>query len=305
MVQVADAVKGNWVDTLAPEFTRPYLRLARADRPIGTWLLLWPCCWSLALSGGTGNLAVDLWYLILFATGAWVMRAAGCVYNDILDHDYDARVERTKSRPIPSGQVSVRSAALFMLFCCLIGFFVLIQFNLFSIMLGVSSLLVVAIYPLMKRITYWPQFVLGLAFSWGGLMGWAVAKGEISISAILVYCAAIVWTIGYDTIYAHQDKEDDALVGLKSTALKFGESTKIWLVFFYGSTTFLLGLAGYFANTGLLFYIFLGAGAVHLVWQIRTLNINDGDNCLVRFRSNRDYGAIIFIGIVLGQMVRL
>ncbi len=302
MVQVADAVKGNWVDTLAPEFTRPYLRLARADRPIGTWLLLWPCWWSLALSGGTGSYFIDAWYLFLFAVGAWVMRAAGCVYNDILDRDYDSRVERTKSRPIPSGQVSVRNAALFMLLCCFVGFLVLIQFNVFSILLGASSLLVVAVYPLMKRITYWPQFVLGLAFSWGGLMGWASVKGEISLASVFVYCAAVVWTIGYDTIYAHQDKEDDALVGLKSTALRFGEKTKSWLTLFYGLTTVLLALAGYFAGAGVLMYVFLGLGVLHLIWQIRTLDINDGNNCLDRFRSNRDYGAIVFVGMVLGSL---
>ncbi len=302
MVQVADAVKGNWVDTLAPEFTRPYLRLARADRPIGTWLLLWPCWWSLALSGGTGSYFIDVWYLILFAVGAWVMRAAGCVYNDILDRDYDSRVERTKSRPIPSGQVSVRNSALFMLLCCFVGFLVLIQFNVFSILLGASSLLVVAVYPLMKRITYWPQFVLGLAFSWGGLMGWASVKGEISLASVFVYCAAVVWTIGYDTIYAHQDKEDDALVGLKSTALRFGEKTKSWLTLFYGLTTVLLALAGYFAGAGVLMYVFLGLGVLHLIWQIRTLDINDGNNCLDRFRSNRDYGAIVFVGMVLGSL---
>ncbi len=301
MTRVADASKGNWVDTLAPELIKPYLRLARADRPIGSWLLLWPCLWSLALSGGTGNILTNLWFMFLFAVGATTMRAAGCVYNDILDRNFDAKVERTKSRPIPSGQVSVKQAALFMIACGLLGFMVLIQFNTFSIFLGIASLGVVAIYPLMKRITYWPQFVLGLAFSWGGLLGWSVVKGQLELPALLIYMAAIVWTIGYDTIYAHQDKEDDALLGLKSTALRFGKSTPIWLSFFYLATSALLLTAGYLTDIGILFYIIFVGAACHLIWQIITLDINDGDNCLARFKSNRDYGAIIFAAIVLGQ----
>ncbi|MGH1353077.1 MAG: 4-hydroxybenzoate octaprenyltransferase [Methyloligellaceae bacterium] len=301
MTRVADAPKGNWVDTLAPELAKPYLRLARADRPIGVWLLLWPCWWSLALAGGTGNIALNLWFMLLFAVGATSMRAAGCVYNDILDRNFDAKVERTKSRPIPSGQVSVKSAAIFMVACSLVGFLVLLQFNFYSVILGVASLGVVAIYPLMKRITYWPQFVLGLAFSWGGLLGWTVVKGQLDYPAFLIYLAAVVWTIGYDTIYAHQDKEDDALLGLKSTALRFGKATPVWLSFFYLATSALLLTAGYLTGIGILFYVIFVGATCHLIWQIRTLDINNADNCLERFKSNRDYGAIIFAAIVFGQ----
>ncbi len=244
----------------------------------------------------------NLWLMVLFAVGATTMRAAGCVYNDILDRDFDSRVERTKSRPIPSGEVSVKQAAIFMVACSLLGLLVLLQFNTYSIFLGVASLGVVAIYPLMKRITYWPQFVLGLAFSWGGLMGWSVVEGALELPALLIYLAAVLWTIGYDTIYAHQDKEDDALLGLKSTALRFGKSTPVWLGFFYTVTSLLILSAGYITSIGWLFYLVFGIGVLHLVWQIVTLDINDGQNCLNRFRSNRDYGAIIFAAIVLGQL---
>ena len=224
-MRVSDAPPSNWVDRHAPDFAKPYLRLMRADRPIGTWLLLWPCWWSAALAWkAAGTRIPDLWLLLLFAIGATVMRGAGCVYNDIADRDFDAQVARTRSRPIPSGQVSITQAAIFMVALCLIGLAVLLQFNRFAIILGMASLGIVALYPFMKRITYWPQTVLGLAFSWGALMGWAEVFGRLDAPALLLYAASIAWTVGYDTIYAHQDKEDDALVGLKSTALKFGPS---------------------------------------------------------------------------------
>ena len=196
--QIADAEKGNWVDRLAPARMRPYLRLARADRPIGVWLLIWPCWWSVGLSGGTGDILRDLWLLMLFGVGALAMRAAGCAYNDIVDRDYDAQVARTKNRPIPSGQISVFEAVIFMGACALVGLAVLVQFNNFTILLSLASLGIVAIYPFMKRITFWPQIVLGLAFSWGGLVGWSSVTGDVGYAALALYIAAVFWTIGYD-----------------------------------------------------------------------------------------------------------
>lgn len=302
-LQASDAPPGNWVDRYAPAFAQPYLRLMRADRPIGTWLLLWPCWWSLALAWGSDgatqpDLWSSLWLLFLFGVGALVMRGAGCVYNDIADRDFDAKVERTRTRPIPSGQVSVKGAIVFMGVQCLIGLAVLLQFNAFAMVLGVSSLLIVSFYPFMKRITYWPQSVLGLAFSWGALMGWAVVFGRLDAPAFLLYAAAVVWTIGYDTIYAHQDKDDDAILGLKSTALKFGERTKPWLVLFFGATLTFLAGAGWTAGAGWLFFAGLALSAAHLAWQVTTLDINNGANCLKRFRANRDFGALVFIALM-------
>ena len=298
-VQAADAPPGNWVDRHAPAFAQGYLRLMRADRPIGTWLLLWPCWWSAALAWiAQGRRWPDLWLLLLFAIGATVMRGAGCTYNDIADREYDARVARTRTRPIPSGQVSARAAAAFMVTLSFTGLAVLLQFNPFAIGLGIASLGIVALYPFMKRITYWPQIVLGLAFSWGALMGWAQIFGRLDPPAIWLYLAAIAWTIGYDTIYAHQDKEDDALLGLKSTALKFGTGTKRWLTLFYTLTILLLGLAGFGAGAGWPFFLGLSLAAIHLVWQIVTLDIDDTGNCLQRFRSNRDFGALVFIALL-------
>jgi 4-hydroxybenzoate polyprenyltransferase len=303
---VADAPRDNWVDSWAPAPARPYLRMIRADRPIGTWLLLWPCWWSTALAAvAAGDAVPNPWYLALFAVGAFAMRGAGCVYNDIVDKDVDAAVARTRSRPLPSGQVSVTAAKVFMLALSFTGFLVLIQFNPFAIVLGVASLGIVAIYPFMKRITHWPQAVLGLAFSWGALMGWAAVFGRLDLAPVLLYAACMAWTIGYDTIYAHQDKEDDALIGLKSTALKFGERTKPWLVLFYGLAILGIAAAGLLAGAGPVFLIGLALGAAQLGWQVATLDVNDGDNCLKRFRSNRNFGAIIFIALVAEAAVRL
>src|SRR5712671_4344283 len=234
--RVADST-GNWVDRLAPAWTRPYLRLARLDRPIGSWLLLIPCWWSVALAAVHAGAKVDfktaVWHVVLFFIGAFAMRGAGCTWNDIVDRDLDSQVERTRSRPIPSGQVTVASAAAFLLLQALVGLAVLLQFNRFTIYVGFASLAVVAIYPFMKRITYWPQIVLGLAFSWGALMGWPATFARLDLPALLLYAGAISWVIGYDTIYAHQDREDDALIGIKSTALLFGARTKRMLAIFY------------------------------------------------------------------------
>jgi 4-hydroxybenzoate polyprenyltransferase len=302
---VADAT-GNWVDTFAPSWLRPYLRLARLDRPIGSWLLLLPCWWSSALAAVAAHArAPSLWHLVLFFVGAFAMRGAGCTWNDIVDCDLDGAVERTASRPIPSGQVSLAQAAAFLVAQSLVGFLVLITFNAFTIGLGIASLAIVVVYPFMKRITYWPQIVLGLAFSWGALMGWAAAFGRLDVAPLLLYAGSISWVIGYDTIYAHQDREDDALIGIKSTALLFGPRTKPMLVLFYGVAVALLGAAGYAAGAGLVFALGLAAFAVHLGWQIARLDIGDPDNCLAVFKSDRDAGLILFAGLLLDAALRI
>src|SRR5436189_4801558 len=248
--RVADAT-GNWVDTRAPLWSRPYLRLSRLDRPIGSWLLLMPCWWSAALAAGVAHDLRRLpFILLLFLIGAFVMRGAGCTWNDITDRDLDAKVERTRSRPIPAGQVSVTQALIFLVAQALIGLAVLLQFNRFAIFTGIASLLIVAIYPFMKRITWWPQVVLGLAFSWGALMGFAADFARIDLVAVVLYAGSIAWVIGYDTIYAHQDIEDDALIGIKSTARLFGENTKPALAVFYGIAVVLIGVALKLAGSG-------------------------------------------------------
>jgi 4-hydroxybenzoate polyprenyltransferase len=301
---VADAT-GNWVDTIAPAWSRPYLRLARLDRPIGSWLLLLPCWWSAALAAIAARSAgPSLTYIALFFIGAFAMRGAGCTWNDIVDRDLDGSVERTRSRPIPSGQVSVRQAFGFLLLQALVGFAVLISFNRFTIALGIASLAIVAVYPFMKRITYWPQIVLGLAFSWGALMGWAAAFGRLGFAPLLLYAGSIAWVIGYDTIYAHQDREDDALIGIKSTALLFGERTKPMLSLIYALAVLLIGAAGYIAGGGLVFTIGLLAFAGHLAWQVIRLDIDDPDRCLALFKSDRDAGLILFAGMLLDAFVR-
>jgi 4-hydroxybenzoate polyprenyltransferase len=301
--RVADST-GNWVDGVAPAWARPYLRLARLDRPIGSWLLLMPCWWSVGLAAVHARSQVNLWHVLLFFVGAFAMRGAGCTWNDIVDRDLDARVERTRSRPIPSGQVTVAAAAAFLALQALVGLAVLLQFNRFTIYVGFASLAVVAVYPFMKRITYWPQIVLGLAFSWGALMGWPATFARLDLPAFLLYAGAISWVIGYDTIYAHQDREDDALIGIKSTALLFRERTKPMLALFYTLAVALIALAGWSAGAGLVFALGLLAFAAHLAWQIARLNVDDPVNCLVVFKSNRDAGLILFVGLVLDAGLR-
>jgi 4-hydroxybenzoate polyprenyltransferase len=301
---VADAT-GNWVDSLAPAWSRPYLRLARLDRPIGSWLLLMPCWWSCALAAiAAGEAGPNPTHLALFFVGAFAMRGAGCTWNDIVDRDLDARVERTRSRPIPSGQVSLAQAASFLVLQSVIGLAVLLSFNRFTIGLGIASLAIVAIYPFMKRITYWPQIVLGLAFSWGALMGWAARFGGLALPAFLLYAGSIAWVIGYDTIYAHQDREDDALIGIKSTALLFGERTRPMLALFYTLAVLVIGAAAGAAGAGPVFALGLLAFAAHLGWQVVRLDIADPDGCLALFKSNRDAGLILFAGLLLDAAAR-
>jgi len=302
--RVADAT-GNWVDTRAPSWSRPYLRLARFDRPIGSWLLLMPCWWSAALAAGVARDIGQLpEIIVLFLIGAFVMRGAGCTWNDITDRDLDGKVERTRSRPIPAGQVSVPQAFAFLLLQALIGLAVLLQFNRFAVMTGIASLIIVAVYPFMKRITWWPQVVLGLAFSWGALMGFAVILGRIDLTALMLYAGSISWVIGYDTIYAHQDAEDDALIGVKSTARLFGARTHRALVVFYGLAVVLIGVALALAGVRWPAWIGLAAFAGHLVWQIRRLDIRNPALCLRVFKSNRDAGLLLFAGLLADAVMR-
>ena len=302
--RVPDAAPGNWVDRLSPDAWRPYMRLARFDRPIGAWLLLFPAWWSQSLAEiSLGHPFPNVWYWALFWIGAFVMRGAGCTYNDIVDRDYDGRVARTAARPIPSGQVSVFQAYVFLASLCLIGLAVLLQFNLFTVILGASSLLLIAIYPFAKRITFWPQAVLGLTFKWGALVGWAAVTGSLSLAPIVFYAGCICWTIGYDTIYAHQDKEDDVLVGVKSTALRFGEATPRWLSAFFAGAVLLWAASALLAGAHLPTFLALILASVHFAWQVLTLDINDPANCLARFKSNQIVGWILFTGLIVDMLL--
>lgn len=302
--RVADST-GNWVDTAAPVWLKPYLRLARLDRPIGAWLLLLPCWWSAGLAAiAAGKPYPDPWHCVLFFVGAFAMRGAGCTWNDIVDRDLDAKVERTRSRPIPAGQVSARQALAFLVLQALVGLAVLLQFNPFTVLVGILSLATVAIYPFLKRVTHWPQLGLGLAFSWGALMGWPAVFGRLDPAAFILYAGSIAWVIAYDTIYAHQDREDDSLVGIKSTAILFSERTKPLLALFFSLAVLLIAVAGYIAGAGLIFAAGLAAFATHLAWQVWRLDIADSDLCLRLFKSNRDAGLILFAGMILDALMR-
>ena len=293
-----DAVPGNWVER-APAPVQPYLRLARADRPIGTWLLFIPCLWGLALAAASGHGGPRLfWYAVLMAIGSFVMRGAGCAYNDIVDKDFDAKVARTALRPLPSGRISLRAAWAFLIGLSLTGLLVLVQFNLFAIAVGAVSLAPIAAYPFMKRITYWPQAWLGLTFNWGVLVGYAAAAGTLVAGAFALYAAGIFWTLFYDTIYAHQDKEDDALIGVKSSALKLGAATKPWLAAFAAATLGAFAGAGWLIGAGPVYFLALAPAALHFLWQWRKLDIDDPDNCLRVFKSNRDAGLLLLLAPV-------
>ena len=292
--QVADAVSGNWVDRLAPDFARPFLRLSRADRPIGTWLLLLPCWWGLflaqiSLGGGLAN----LWFAFLFLIGAIVMRGAGCTLNDIVDRKIDAQVARTRSRPIPSGRITVSQAFTFLAVQSLIGFAILLQFNRYTIILGAASVLIIAIYPFMKRITNWPQLVLGLAFNWGALVGWSAVQGSLAWPPLALYLGGIFWTLAYDTIYAHQDREDDVLIGVKSTALQFGDNTRRWLIGFFILALVSIDTAFWLAGTSYIAHMSVALAALHGAWQTKRFETNNSALCLHLFKSNRIFGLII------------
>lgn len=305
--RVADATRRNWVDRFAPRAARPWLRLSRADRPAGTWLLLIPCWQSLALAiAATGWRIEDLWFFLSMAIGAFLMRGAGCTWNDVTDRNFDGKVERTRSRPIPSGQVTARGALVWMVVQALLAFLILITFNPFAIALGVAALLPVAIYPFMKRVTWWPQIFLGIAFNWGALMGWAVHSHGLAPAPVLLYLAGIAWTLHYDTIYAHQDREDDALIGVRSTARLFGAATGRWLVWFAALAVAGAGGAAALALSGPALAVALGGVAAygaHLAWQLLRLDIDDPDNCLRLFRANRDSGLILLAGFFAAGFV--
>lgn len=295
----SDIVTNGWIDRRTPRWARPYLKLARLDRPIGTWLLLWPCLWSIFLASASHHGAPDVRLVVLFTLGAIVMRGAGCTYNDIVDRDFDAKVARTALRPIPAGDVTVRQAGTFLGLQLLIGLVVLLQLNTLTIGLGVASLLLVVTYPYMKRITYWPQAWLGLTFNWGALMGWTAVTGAFEWPALVLYAAGFCWTLGYDTIYAHQDKEDDALIGVKSTALALGNQTLPFVIAMYGLTIILIAVAIGLVGFSWMSLGVLALAAIQLTWQAATLDTDDAANCLARFKSNRDAGLLIGVALVL------
>lgn len=301
---VADAPRGNWVDRFAPEALKPYARMARWDRPIGYWLLFWPCAMAVGLAGVAGAPAgLAWWHLVLFLIGAVAMRGAGCALNDIADRDIDGKVARTRLRPIPSGQISVRQAAIFMVVQALVGLAVLVQFNAFTIWLGIASLGLAAVYPFMKRVTWWPQLFLGLAFSWGALMGWAAAFGGLAAPALLLYLGCVLWTVGYDTVYALQDVEDDAMVGVRSTARLFGRHSRAMVALFYLAGLTAWVAAGLTAGAG---PVFLGAALVPaavLGWQVATLDPADPASCLKRFKANHWVGLALTLAFFLEAAV--
>ncbi len=307
--RVADAPATNWVDRFAPEWARPWLRLSRADRPIGTWLLLIPCWWGLALAIATTGAPTlrDLWIAAACGIGAFLMRGAGCTWNDLTDRDIDAGVARTRSRPLPSGQVSPKGALAWLVAQSLVAFLILLTFPPLAITLGIGSLALVAIYPFAKRFTWWPQVFLGLAFNWGALLAWAAHAGSIGLAPLLLYAAGIAWTLIYDTIYAHQDKEDDVLIGVRSTALLFGANTGRWLAGFLVLAVLLILAAILIAVDGAPARAAALAGragfALHLGWQIRNLRIDDHARCLALFRSNRDAGLILAGGLALAALL--
>jgi 4-hydroxybenzoate polyprenyltransferase len=276
----------------------------RADRPIGTWLLLIPCWWGAALAAGATGRMPNIWHLALFAIGAFVMRGAGCVWNDVTDRDIDAKVDRTRWRPIPSGQVSAKAALAFMVLLALIGLAVLLQFNAFTILVGIGSLGVVAVYPFMKRVTDFPQFVLGLAFNWGALVGWTAVTGSLSLAPVLLYLAGVAWTLGYDTVYALQDIEDDAIVGVRSTARYFGARVMPAIFGFYVLAVALAGLALLAAGAGPLAYAGLAGFAGLITWQALRLDPADPASALKAFRRNRDAGFALFAGLALDAVLR-
>ncbi|PTE13960.1 4-hydroxybenzoate octaprenyltransferase [Pseudogemmobacter blasticus] len=308
---VADAPPDNWVDVWAPEPLRPYLRLSRADRPIGTWLLYIPCLWAVALAANADGFRLwDIWLILSSGLGAFLMRGAGCTWNDITDRDIDAAVARTKSRPIPSGQVSVGQALIWMVVQALVSALILFSYNWLSVGLGIASLALVAIYPFAKRFTWWPQVFLGLAFNWGAVLIWAAHSGSVPFAAVLLYASGIAWTLYYDTIYAHQDKEDDALIGVKSTARLFGDNSGAWLAGFLVLAVLLMAAAVILTilpSRGLLPMMIALAGVwgfgLHMVWQMRRLDLDDPASCRAAFLANRDAGLIAVLFLAVAALV--
>lgn len=298
--RVADAKQNNWLDRYAPEWLKPYGRLARWDRPIPVGLLFWPCAWGIGLAAvAYPEYGFGWWAAILMVVGALLMRGAGCTFNDIVDRDIDAKVARTRSRPIPSGQVTALEATYFLVAQALLGSVILFQFNRFTVWAGVASLVLIAIYPFMKRVTWWPQLFLGLAFNWGALVGWTSQTGSLALPPLLLYVGGILWTIGYDTIYALQDIEDDALVGVKSTARLFGRRARLLVALFYAATVVLWVAAGLMVGAGWPFLVGMLAVVGILGWQVRTLEPHSPTNALVRFRANHWVGLALTAALLL------
>ncbi len=297
----SDIPRGGWLDRLVPRRLHPYARLMRLDRPIGTWLLLFPCWWAIGLAWRGWE---DAWLFALFGLGALVMRGAGCTYNDICDKDFDAQVARTADRPLPAGEVSVPAAWAFLALQLLVGLAILLALPRFAIWVGAASLVLVFSYPLMKRVTYWPQLFLGLAFNWGALLGWAAIRPSLTLPPLLLYAGGIFWTLGYDTIYAHQDKRDDPKAGVKSTALRLLFTSRPWIAGFYVATVALFAAAGLADGLRWPFLVGLAAGAAQLAWQIADVDLDDPKDCLRKFRSNRLFGWLVLAGIMADQLIR-
>lgn len=294
-----DIPHGSWIDRYAPSRWRPILRLARLDRPIGTWLLLWPCWWSVTLASAAHGSLPSPYLLALFAVGAIVMRGAGCTYNDIVDRDIDGKVARTATRPLASGDVTLVQGWALLVGLSLVGLAVLVQLGTTAIFLGIAALALVAAYPFMKRITYWPQAWLGLTFNWGALVGWASVTGSIEWPALLLYAGGIAWTLGYDTIYAHQDKDDDALIGVKSAALRLGGATRPALVGFFTVAVGCWTAAGWLTGVPPVVFGGVAGAAGHFAWQVLTSDFDDPADCLTKFKSNRFVGWLMFAGLLL------
>ncbi|HTJ64421.1 MAG TPA: 4-hydroxybenzoate octaprenyltransferase [Alphaproteobacteria bacterium] len=295
-----DLVSDGWIDRRMPTWTRPYLKLARLDRPTGIWLLLLPCWWSIALASPSAATGIGM--TVLFTIGAIVMRGAGCTVNDILDRDIDAQVERTRGRPLPSGQVGLLGALVFLALQLAVGLVILIQLSRLTIGLGVASLVLVGAYPLMKRITWWPQAFLGLTFNWGAIMGWSAVTGHIGVGAILLYAGGFCWTMIYDTIYAHQDSRDDAEAGVKSTARRFGRFSRLWLFGFAAAMLILVDLAGDVTGLHSAFQFMQIPIAAHLIWLLALWDVDDPRDCLRRFQASRWTGLLVVAAIVVGRL---
>ncbi|MBC6416266.1 MAG: 4-hydroxybenzoate octaprenyltransferase [Rhodospirillales bacterium] len=303
MTTASDLHPDHWLFRISPAGVRPYLSLIRADRPIGFWLLFLPCLWSLSMAPAAASRLPDPWLVLLFALGAIAMRGAGCTVNDIVDRDYDAKVARTAGRPLPSGQVSQRQALMLLVLLLAAGLAVLLCLTPLAIILGVAALAPAAAYPFMKRFTYWPQAFLGIAFNWGALLGWAAAEGTLAWPAVALYLGGVFWTVGYDTLYAHQDREDDLSIGIKSTALMFGRATRRWVAVFYLGALAAWAAAGWLAGLSWPYALGLAAAALQLAWQVRSLDIDDPYGCLLRFKSNKWAGLLLSAGILASASI--
>ena len=296
----SDIPRGNWVDRITPTFARPFIRLSRFDRPIGAWLLLFPCWWSIALASTAGQTPM---LFLLFFLGAWLMRGCGCTWNDILDRNFDSQVARTRDRPLPAGEVTVFRAFLWFVIQLTISGLILLSLNAYAVYVGIASLVLLLLYPLAKRVTFWPQLVLGFAFNWGALLGWASVTGQLQWPAFFLFFGGVCWTLGYDTIYAHQDRVDDKEAGVKSSARALGIlASKPWLITFYIMAITLFGVSGFVVKLGWPFWLCLAIGTFQLVWQVNSVKLNSPMDCLAKFKSNRLFGWILLIGLIGGHI---